>query len=268
MVVQPIARGPSTATSMSAPYTRRAFMSIGLVGLSGLVLNCSSKSPKLRGKETGILDPPGRDTSASGQRLHDSGQRLQDSGQRLQDSGRADTAGVGDTAGAVDTGPRVCNETSPNIEGPFWVPGVPERSELDLYDDDGISLTISGQVTDTDCNPIPGAVVEVWHANPSGIYDNHSPKKRYRGQLAADASGHYSFHTLKPGWYLNGPRFRPSHIHIKIWVEGRQIKTTQLYFEGDPYIDGDEFVVDDLILPLSGSEATGLMGRFDFAVVV
>jgi len=160
----------------------------------------------------------------------------------------------------------VCAETPDNIEGPFWIPGVPIRTEYDLYGDRGASLTISGQVTDLNCVPIPGAIVEIWQANPEGVYDNASSEKRYRGQMAADESGRYSFHTLKPGLYLNGPKYRPSHIHIKIWVGGSHKKTTQLYFEGDPHIEGDEFVVDGLILPLSGSETAGFTGTYDFAV--
>jgi protocatechuate 3,4-dioxygenase beta subunit len=91
---------------------------------------------------------------------------------------------------------------------------------------------------------------------------------QYRGQMAADDLGRFSFHTLKPGRYLNGARFRPSHIHVKIWVDGRELKTTQLYFEGDPFIEGDAFVVDGLILSLAGDESTGQTGSFDFSVEV
>ena len=51
-------------------------------------------------------------------------------------------------------------------------------------------------------------------------------------------------------------------------VEGRELKTTQLYFEGDPHIEGDPFVEDDLIFPLAEDASGGLSGTFDFAVEV
>jgi protocatechuate 3,4-dioxygenase beta subunit len=236
--------------------SRRAFIHIGFLGLSGLMLGCTRRKSSLEG-----LDGSGGTSSPK------------ETGSSSTETGSPDTAAPGDTSAPTDTagadtgdGPRICSETPDNIEGPFWVRGVPVRSDLDLYGDTGPEMTISGQVTDLACTPIPGAIVEIWQANPDGEYDNDSAEKRYRGQLAADADGRYSFHTLKPGWYLNGPRYRPSHIHIKIWVEGRELKTTQLYFEGDPYIEGDAFVVDGLILPLSGDETSGFTGRFDFAV--
>ena len=239
---------------MTAPQTRRAILSIGLGGIGALILGCPVSPSKRSGSSAGATgSPPGRDTA--------------DSGGPPTDSGGKDTASSRDTAQTRDTsGPVECTETSPNIEGPFWIPGVPERSDLDLYGDEGVSLTISGLVLDTDCNPIPDAIVEVWQANPSGAYDNTSAEMRYRGQLAANERGEYSFHTLRPGLYLNGSRYRPSHIHIKIWVKGEVKKTTQLYFAGDPHLEGDAFVVDDLIIPLSGSEETALTGSFDFVV--
>src|SRR5262245_57567273 len=88
-----------------------------------------------------------------------------------------------------------CPETPPDIEGPFYVPGVPVREELDLYGDVGPRLTIDGVVLDTTCTPIEAAVVEIWHVGPNGNYDNHSPEMRYRGQTSTDVDGSYHFHT-------------------------------------------------------------------------
>ncbi len=44
---------------------------------------------------------------------------------------------------------------------------------------------------------------------------------------------------MRPGWYLNGPQYRPAHLHVKVWVRGVERLTTQLYFEGDPFNDAD-----------------------------
>ena len=96
----------------------------------------------------------------------------------------------------------------------------------------------------------------MWHADPTTVaaedlrpsdtvgYDNTSTEKKYYGQFATDSEGRYSMHTKKPGWYLNGGVFRPSHIHVKVYVGGIEQLTTQLYFEGDPFIPGDPWASD------------------------
>ena len=119
---------------------------------------------------------------------------------------------------------------------------------------------------DTDCNPIPQAVLEVWQADPSGGYDNDSAEMRYRGQLAADASGSYSFHSLVPGRYLNGATFRPAHVHVKLWVGGLEQLTTQLYFRDDPFNESDPFIESSLILDYSEDAAGNWAAAFDFVL--
>jgi catechol 1,2-dioxygenase len=155
---------------------------------------------------------------------------------------------------------------------------VPVRTELDLYGDAGISLTVSGVVQDLECNPIPGAIVEIWHADPTTTaagdlvgsdsvdYDNTSSEMRYRGQMAADSEGRYSFHTKKPGWYMNGGTFRPMHIHVKVWVGDREALTTQLYFSGDPYIAGDPWAGPGRTVAISTGSDGAESGTFDFTV--
>ena len=126
--------------------------------------------------------------------------------------------------------------------------------------------------------PLAGAIVEIWHAYPSLVsaedlanddsvdYDHTSDEMEYRGQMATDDKGEYSFHTLKPGWYLNGSAFRPSHIHVKIWVKGVEQLTTQLYFEGDPFIDADPWAKQALEVSLSEDASGALSGNYDFSV--
>ena len=164
--------------------------------------------------------------------------------QVINDAGGEQATNHGDDAGPEDL--IDCEQTANDIEGPFYRPNVPVRSELDLYGDAGTELTLSGRVLDLDCNPIPNAVVDIWHADPTDVpvadlvdsdsvdYDNTSSEMRYRGQTATDAEGRYSFHTKKPGWYLNGGTFRPMHIHVKVWVGDNLKLTSQLYFAGDP----------------------------------
>lgn len=164
-----------------------------------------------------------------------------------------------DAVVTTDTGaPAECDSTPRDQEGPFWIDGVPVRSELDLYGEEGPQLTLSGTVRDSaTCEPI-AAVVEIWHADPNGVYDNASPEMRYRGQTATAAYGAYRFHTKVPGRYAP----RPLHIHMKVWVGGIERLTTQIYFPGDPDNDG---VDPDLIAEI-GCSAPDLSATFDVVV--
>lgn len=158
-----------------------------------------------------------------------------------------------DTGTSSDTGTNgTCTATGSDIEGPFYVSDAPVRGDLDTWGDSGLKITLSGTVTDASCTPLENAIVEIWQADDEGAYDNDSTDKRYRGQQATDAEGRYSFTTIMPGHYLNGQQFRPAHIHVKVWVDGVERLTTQLYFAGDPYNDIDawfdearEMAVDD-----------------------
>ena len=155
-----------------------------------------------------------------------------------------------------------CMETPADIEGPFWRPGSPERTNLDLYADAGNALSISGRVLDTTCRPIGDATVEVWHGYPTAIsveeltpdadvlYDNASEEMRYRGFTVTEGDGQYSFRTLKPGWYQALGAYRPAHVHFKVWREGVELLTTQMYFLGDPFLKADPWAVEDLAVAL------------------
>jgi protocatechuate 3,4-dioxygenase beta subunit len=153
---------------------------------------------------------------------------------------------------AVDDGdddlpaPAVCAATADNIEGPFWKPGAPHRAVLASDRDDGERLVLSGVVRSTGCAPLAGAELDLWHADARGGYDNDG--FRFRGKLVTGADGRWQVSTIVPGRYLNGRRYRPAHIHVKLRADGHRALTTQLYFAGDPYNDGDPFIVPSLIM--------------------
>jgi protocatechuate 3,4-dioxygenase beta subunit len=165
----------------------------------------------------------------------------------------------------ADTG-LFCNETAAGIEGPYYRDGIPVRDDLDLYGDPGMKVILRGSVSDIDCNPISGAVVEVWHANPTGDYDTRSRWKEYYGQIATDSNGEFVLRTLKPGRYLNGAQYRPSHIHIKIWVSGTEVLTTQLYFSRDPYNSVDPYFDSDTVMEVIARRTGLLICGYDFVV--
>ena len=114
-------------------------------------------------------------------------------------------------------------------------------------------MFLTGQLLDQDCVAIAGAQIDFLHANPDGSYDLSSSEMRYYGRVTTDKNGWYELDTLVPGHYLNGDNYRPAHIHVKVWVDGVAVLTTQLYFAGDKFNDIDTW-------------ADGLVGSFTFTV--
>jgi protocatechuate 3,4-dioxygenase beta subunit len=157
----------------------------------------------------------------------------------------------------------MCSATASNLEGPFFKAGAPVRSILVTESDPGERLVLSGYVRDRACAPVVGARIEIWHADARGAYDNEG--HHFRGVLETDASGAFRVQTVLPGRYLNGPKYRPAHIHAKVHVTGRAVLTTQLYFEGDPENLGDPFIVDSLIMAHTVDQGMR-KARFDFVV--
>lgn len=153
--------------------------------------------------------------------------------------------------------------TATNIEGPFYRRGAPHRSVLVAPGDEGVRLHLTGAVRTTACEPLANASVDVWQANSRGDYDLDG--FRFRGVMTTDARGRYDLQTIVPGRYLNGDRYRPAHLHIKVRAAGQRVLTTQLYFEGDPYNDGDPFIDASLIMPLRVERAL-TRASFDFVL--
>ena len=122
-----------------------------------------------------------------------------------------------------------CAPTASDMEGPFYKAGAPAREAT------GKGLMVSGVVRSaTTCEPIEGARVEWWQANPQGQYDD-----AHRGSQVTGPSGAYRFDTDFPPPYSG----RPSHIHVKTDAKGYRKLTTQLYPKG-----GQSAVAFDLVL--------------------
>jgi protocatechuate 3,4-dioxygenase beta subunit len=159
-----------------------------------------------------------------------------------------------------------CAATASNIEGPFYTPGAPGRMVLADQSVPGQRLRISGRVLSAadGCTPLAGASLDVWQADADGAYDEAG--FQLRGVLETAADGSYEIATIVPGHYLNGASFRPAHIHVKASAPGRALITTQLYFAGDPYNDGDAFIVDSLIMPVEEQDDGSIACTFDFVL--
>jgi protocatechuate 3,4-dioxygenase beta subunit len=135
-----------------------------------------------------------------------------------------------------------CNATTLDYygQGPFYTPSAPLLTDNKLASDNetGTRLIISGVVRTLDCSMIiPDTIIDIWHANDAGAYDNSG--FNLRGITYSNIQGFYFFETILPGKYLNGASYRPRHIHFKITPPGFPTLTTQLYFENDTDIPGD-----------------------------
>ncbi|MBS3915878.1 MAG: twin-arginine translocation pathway signal protein [Bacteroidetes bacterium] len=131
-------------------------------------------------------------------------------------------------------------ETTNDILGPFYRENAPERSDLTFAGLEGNEITIKGKVYGKDCvTAVKGAVIEIWHCNTKGEYDNNTSDFKHRGTQKTNEKGEYSFKTILPGKYLNGALYRPSHIHFRITATGKKELISQIYFSGDPHIDKD-----------------------------
>ncbi len=131
-------------------------------------------------------------------------------------------------------------ETTNDILGPFYRPNAPVRSDLTYEGLAGARIMLKGKVYKSDCKTVlPNALVEIWHCNTEGEYDNDSDEFRHRASLNTNQSGEYTFTTIFPGKYLNGKLYRPAHIHYRVTEENSKELISQIYFKGDPHITED-----------------------------
>ena len=112
-------------------------------------------------------------------------------------------------------------------EGPYFKPRSPERADLVQPNSRARVVELSGLVLTRSCRPVARALVDLWHADDRGDYDNSG--FRYRGHLFTDAEGRYRFRTIVAGVYPG----RARHYHVKVQAPERPVLTTQLYFPDD-----------------------------------
>jgi protocatechuate 3,4-dioxygenase beta subunit len=167
------------------------------------------------------------------------------------------------TGEAASIQPVNCVPTQPDGEGPYFAEGAPFREQIAPTAADGERLVVTGSVyalISGRCQPLPGAVIDVWQVGLDGQYDL-TDQFNYRGKVESADDGSYRFETVMPPPYEG----RPAHIHLKINHPDAQPLTTQLYFEGDPVLEGAITEQSPRILRLS-SENGIFYGRFDIVL--
>ena len=126
------------------------------------------------------------------------------------------------------------------MEGPFYPTEKQSDEDNDLINVKGKSnsakgdvLNLQGIVVNENGKPQGNVIIEIWQTDTNGLYRHPRDKSRgtrdqfsqYWGRAQTDQEGNYSFKTLIPGEYEP----RPTHIHFKVWVDGRVVLTSQIY---------------------------------------
>jgi protocatechuate 3,4-dioxygenase beta subunit len=205
----------------------------------------------------------------------------------------SDTLGISAMVDLVTHSRDAAGSTDSSLLGPFYREGAPEKPLGASISNDtpGDPIVVRGIVSDPRGRPIADALVDVWQAAPSGMYDiqdESQPDMNLRGRFRTDAEGHYEFRSVKPKSYPvpdDGPvgvllraqgrhPYRPAHIHFIVSADGYQPLITALYSAGDSYIDSDAVfgAKRSLTVAYRKSRAPGTKGKtpavveFNFAL--
>jgi hydroxyquinol 1,2-dioxygenase len=142
--------------------------------------------------------------------------------------------------------------------GPFYLPEAP-RFDLGKHLADGregVVILVNGQVRNTMGQPVKGATLDTWQSDGEGMYpiqDASQDKWDLRGVFKTDDDGRYYYTTVMPKSYTvpyDGPvgklliagdrhAWRTKHLHFILNAPGLRGVTTEVFFEGDEYIESD-----------------------------
>jgi len=173
--------------------------------------------------------------------------------------------------------------TASAILGPFYRTDAPikENGESVIQEAMGGDVAwVHGKVTNSKGQPIKGALLDVWHDGPNGLYEQQDPDQpeyNFRGRFYTEADGSFNFYCLKPTSYpipYDGPAgkllqimdrhpMRPSHIHLIVSGPGHKTLTTQIFSRDDEYITSDSVfaVKEELIVDYSPASEAAKKGK-------
>jgi protocatechuate 3,4-dioxygenase beta subunit len=136
-----------------------------------------------------------------------------------------------------------CTVSPRETKGPF-----PNKTPADyvreniIGDRKGVALLITLTILDknSNCEPLPDAMVDIWHCDNRGNYSEYGNSRMQRndltqehflrGRQTTDADGMVSFISIFPGYY----RGRAPHIHLEV-LNGseKSLLITQIAFPED-----------------------------------
>jgi len=165
--------------------------------------------------------------------------------------------------------------TSCSNLGPFHQHGAPPLADGgDMWKGQpGEPLVVLGRIVDGATGQgVRGATLDMWQNADNGFYaaqDTDQPAKNYHGMLTCAVDGSFCFTTTRPKPYTvpyDGPAggmltalardaWRPAHLHLIAEAPGYVPLVTELFPEGDVYLDSDAVfgVRADIVVPLAES---------------
>lgn len=136
----------------------------------------------------------------------------------------------------------VCVLSETTTEGPCYS-GTEDREDIS-EGRDGLPMRLYFRIVDSNCEPIEGAILDIWHCDPYGIYSGddmtavnfctggdsyYTSNNFFRGRQTSNADGVVWFSSCFPGWYSS----RAVHIHFKVIVGSKIRVTSQVCFDDD-----------------------------------
>lgn len=111
-----------------------------------------------------------------------------------------------------------CTATPSQVEGPFYLDlGLLRK---DITDGEvGVTLKVLFRIVRAStCDPIEGAVVDLWSCNSQGRYSGFANQGTagldfLRGFQITGRAGIVQFTAIYPGWYPG----RTPHVHVKVY---------------------------------------------------
>ena len=151
---------------------------------------------------------------------------------------------------AAPAGPCTDAPLTPSAQAvPGFRPGSPARVSLREAGGNGDAFTLSGSVIGLRCGRIKDARVDVWHADPNGVYD--AAGWRFRGHQLTDAEGRYRLESTVPGTARGAAR----RLNVRVTPPGNAALTTTLFFPDDGNRMKDKGFRQELVM----KPATGLL---------
>ena len=199
----------------------------------------------------------------------------------------AGALGVSNLVCLINNGEKGTRPTQANNLGPFFREGAPpldDGASLLRSPTPGAPLRFKGHVRDLEGRPVAGAVVDVWHSSPVGLYENQDrgqAEMNLRGKFTTRADGSFSFTSVKPAGYpvpIDGPNgvllraqkrhnFRPAHLHFLIHKPGYKTIASQVYDPEDPHLETDsQFGVTRALIGNFLKDGEGYHLEFDFVI--
>jgi len=232
-------------TTNKLPISRRAFLRGGVTATAGLFLTaCVGAAPPSESAASPTTAPV-----------------LVEALPTVAPEAIATSGAIAEAAATLPPTPQCADldDTTEQTAGPFYTPNTPERTNLREEGMAGTRLLVTGRVLNNDCSPVAGAVLDFWHADNDGQYDNLG--FRLRCHQFSDAEGNYRLETILPALYPG----RTRHIHVIVQGENTRRLNTQLYWPNEPANARDGIFHPSLLMQVAES-GDGQISSFDFVL--